>query len=130
MVMVKAEVQERRIADNLVSLHFQTEEPIFRCTEHFHKDLFFHIKKHLNYFTDYIGQEAMNLVEKIMGMKNVTSVTIFHCDKHAIDYNNQKLVVRINTTNTKNRSIPGIKSHIKRLLTAMPIEKEIVKIAH
>ncbi len=130
MVMVKAEVQERKIANNLVSLHFQTEEPIFRRTEHFHKDLFFHTKKHLNYFANYIGQEAMNLVEKIMGMKNVTSITIFHCDKRAIDYNNQRLVVNIDTTNTKKRSIPGIKSYIKRLLTAMPIEKGIVKIAH
>jgi len=170
MVIVKAEVQERKIANNLVWLCFQTEEPIFRRTEHFHKDLFFHTQKHLDFFANHIGQGAINLVQKIMAMKNVTSVTVFNRDedepkkykhtydyaiKHAIrplvmgadakviqprekiiemkygtSYDAQRLVVGIDTTDIiKKRTLPGIKSYIKTLLAAMPIEQEVVKIA-
>ena len=128
MVIVKAEIQERKIADNIVWLYFQTKEPFCKSTDHFHKDLFFHTKKHLDHFANLIGQEAMNLVEKIMRMKNVISITIFSCDERASNYNNQRLVVGIDTTNTKERSIPGIKSYIKRLLIAVPVEKKVVKI--
>jgi len=131
MVMVKAEVQEKEMLGNqkAIQLSFQTEEPIFRRTEHFHKDLFFHTKKHLDYFADYIGQEAINLVKKIMEMKNTTSITVFNCDEHATDYDTQRLAVVVDMTNAKPRTLPGIKSYIKKLLAAVPIEQEVVKIA-
>lgn len=128
MVMVKAKVQEKEIAKNLVWLYFETEEPFSKSTERFHKDLFFHTMKHLCYFAALIGQEAMNLVKKIMEMENIMSVTIFRCDRQANDYNNQELIVGIDTTNIEKKGLANIKSRIKELLDQVPVQKGVVRI--
>ena len=131
MVNVKAEVLEGKTLgnSNAIQLCFQTEEPIFKRTQHFDKELFLtHSNKHLDYFADYLGQEAIILIERIMKMKNVKSVTVFNCDEHANNHDTQRLIVVVDMTNAKGRTLPGIKSHIKKLLTAMPIEKNVVKL--